>query len=127
MMDEHEGLVLVGQVFGSDKEIDVKLPMRELWLIVSALQLQITHPGLHEPLQTICEGIGRRLGALIVEELPQIGELLEMGWHREDDVEQDDVEQDDVDDFDPDAYGNKDIADDLGDVDDHNDASDIPW
>lgn len=115
MMDEREGLNLVVQVFGSDKEIDVKLPMRELWLIVSALQLQITHPGLHETIQSLAEGIGRKLGALIVEELPQVGELLEMGWHREFDA---DIEQDDP--AAPDGWYDD-------DVDDHNDASDIPW
>lgn len=128
-MDEQEGLSLVAQVFGSDKEIDVKLPIRELWLIVSALQLQITHPNLHEPLQTICEGIGRKLGALIVEELPQVGELLEMGWHREYDVADDDLYDE--------ALGAEYLDDeDFSDVhlppDDDDDAplinvDDIPW
>lgn len=92
-MDEQEGMNLVAQVFTSDKEITVTLPLRELWLIVSALQLQVTHPSLHATIQSLAEGIGRKLGALVVEELPQVGELLEMGWHREYDyIEQDDPE-----------------------------------
>ena len=92
-MDEEEGMKLVAQVFTSDKEITVTLPLRELWLIVSALQLQVTHPSLHETIQALAEGIGRKLCALVVEELPQMAELLEMGWHREYDyIEQDDPE-----------------------------------
>jgi len=101
-MDEQEGLRLAGLAIGSDKEITVTLPIRELWLIVSGLQLMVTHPSLHEPLQTISEGIGRRLGALIVAELPEVGELLEMGWHREydwiDDGYYDDADDPDDDD-----------------------------
>lgn len=105
-MDEQEGLRQAGLAIGSDKEITVTLPIRELWLIVSGLQLAAAHPYLHEPLQTICEGIGHKLGALIIAELPEVAELLEMGWHREYDW---------IDDGDYD------------DVDDHSDASDIPW
>jgi len=138
-MDEQEGLKLVAQVIRSDKEIDVKLPIRELWLIVSAFQLQITHPGLHAPLQTICEGIGRRLGALIVAELPQVGELLEMGWHREYDwIDDGDDDYDDegfteafpADDGD---YDDVDDLDDYGDADGQDEdnappsVDDIPW
>lgn len=129
-MDEQEGLNLVAQVFGSDKEITVTLPARELWLIVSALQLQITHPNLHAPLQTLCEGIGRKLGALIVEDLPQVGELLEMGWHREYDyIEQDDGEYEDVNEVFYEHFTYPEDIDD-GDYDDADDpdADDrIPW
>lgn len=95
MMDEQRGNYLAGLALTSDKEITVTLAVRELWLIVSGLQLTVSHPGLHEPLKTICEQIGRDLGARIMEQLPEVGELLEMGWHREFDyVEYDD--QDDV-------------------------------
>lgn len=104
MMDEEEGRRQAGLAISSDKEITVTLPIRELWLIVGGLQLTVTHPSLHEPLKTISEGIGRKLGALIIAELPDVAELLEKGWDREYDVEQDDPEApygfyDDVDDI----------------------------
>jgi len=125
-MDEQEGLNLVAQVFGSDKEIDVKLPIRELWLIVSGLQLMVTHPSLHEPLQTISEGIGRRLGALIVAELPQVGELLEQGWHREYDY----IEQGEPEDVYEEFYEHFTYPEDVddGDYDDVDiDDDPLPW
>lgn len=105
-MDEQEGLRQAGLAMSSDKEITITLPIRELWLIVSALQLMVTHPNLHEPLQTISEGIGRKLGALIILELPDVEPLLEQGWHREYDYidEYDDGDYDDLDDDDLDGY-----------------------
>jgi len=115
-MDEQEGLRQAGLAIGSDKEITVTLPIRELWLIVSGLQLTVSPPGLHEPLKTICEGIGRKLGALIVAELPQVGELLEQGWHREydwiDDGDYDEPEDDDWDGRDDDDIGDDYLCDD---------------
>jgi hypothetical protein len=112
-MDEQEGLRQAGLAISSDKEITVTLPIRELWLIVNALQLTVTHPGLHEPLKTISGQIGRNLGALIVEKLPEVAELLDMGWHREYDVLADDGDDSD--------YGYQD--DEYDDLDD----DDIPW
>lgn len=91
-MDKQEGLRQAGLALSSDKEITTTLPIRELWLVVSALQLMVTHPGLHEPLKTISEQIGRKLGTQIVEALPEVEELLTKGWQREYDVEQDDDE-----------------------------------
>lgn len=114
-MDEQRGLQLAGLAMTNEETLNVGLKIRETWLIVNALQLMVTHPGLHEPLRSISEEIGRALGARIVEVLPEVGELLEMGWHREADIEQDDGDA---------PFG---WYDDVDDVDDHNDASDIPW
>lgn len=98
-MDEQRGLHLAGLAMTNEETLNVGLKIREMWLIVSALQLMATHPGLHEPLRSISEQIGRDLGARIVEVLPEVGELLEMGWHREndwiDDSDYDDVNEDD--------------------------------
>jgi len=116
-MDEQEGLRQAGLAMDSSIEISVTLPIRELWLIVSGLQLTVTHPNLHEPLKTISEGIGRKLGALIVEQLPEVAELLEAGWDRE----QDTIIYDDE--------GDGEYQDDKWDDGDYYDVDDdgIPW
>jgi hypothetical protein len=100
-MDEQEGLRQAALALNSDTEITTTLPIRELWLIVSGLQLMVTHPSLHEPLKTISEGIGRKVGALIVAALPEVEPLLEAGWDRQQDWivydDEDDGEYDDMD------------------------------
>lgn len=89
-MDEERGLYLAGLVMGSDVPVDLHLSIPELWLAVQGLQLTASHPFLHEPLTSQCETLGRSLGALIVAVIPEAEELLELGWHRDNDVPADD-------------------------------------
>lgn len=99
MMDEQRGLYLSGLALSNEERIATELAIRDLWLIVSALQLVVAQDGLHTPLKTLCEGVGRELQALIGSRLPEVVELMEMGWQREYDY----VEYDDDDpDWDPD-------------------------
>jgi hypothetical protein len=115
-MDEQEGLRQAGLAMSSDKEISVRLPIPELWLIVSGLQLTVTHPNLHEPLKTMSEQIGRKLGALILEQLPDVAELLEAGWDRQ----QDSIIYEDYGEYQDDDW-------DDGEYDDMDSEEDLPW
>lgn len=93
MTEEQRLLKLAGLALTSDLATSYNLAIRDLWLIVSALQLTVAHPRLHEPMKGINEALGRKLQQEIASKLPEVDELLEMGWHREHDyIEQDDGE-----------------------------------
>lgn len=85
-MDELRALSLAEIAMTSEERVEINIEVRDLWLIVNALQLSMTHDQPHEPLQGWMENIGRRCQGVITTVLPEVGELLELGWHREYDV-----------------------------------------
>lgn len=54
------------------------LSMRQLWLLVGALQLAVTHPRC--PRRDHIAAVGRQVQARIVAAYPDAAELLELGW-----------------------------------------------
>lgn len=93
-MDELRALSLAEIAMSSEERVEINIAIRDLWLIVNALQLSMTHKALHEPLKGWMEEIGVRCQDVITTVLPEVGELLELGWHRENDV----YSNDDIDD-----------------------------
>lgn len=89
-MDELRALALAEIAMSSEERVEINIAIRDLWLVVNALQLSMTHKALHEPLRGWMEEIGVRCQDVITSVLPEVGELLEMGWHRENDVTSDD-------------------------------------
>jgi hypothetical protein len=113
-MDEQEGMRLAGLALSSDERITLDLTIRDLWLIVSALQLVVAQEAIHEPLKEISEQIGRGLQMLIVARLPEVEALMEMGWQREYDYVV----------YDDDEYYDYDYDDPAPDDDDDDDPED---
>ena len=89
-MDALRALALAEIAMTSEERVEINIEVRDLWLIVNALQLTLTHDDLHEPLKSWMEEIGRKLQGVVTTVLPETGELLELGWHRENDVSSDD-------------------------------------
>lgn len=85
-MDESEGLYLAQLVMSSSDTVQLEMPIPMVWLLINSLQLTAIHPDLHEPIRSMNEDIGRQLGALVLRSVPEVEPLLEMGWHRENDV-----------------------------------------
>lgn len=85
LMDEQHALDMAELALRSDARLLVDLPLRSIWLLMSACQMTVTHPGLHDPLIAAYEQIGRHLQAQILERLPEVEELAEAGWDRESD------------------------------------------
>lgn len=86
MIDELRALSLAEIAMTSEERVEINIAIRDLWLIVNALQLSMMHEALHEPLRGWMEEIGIRCQDVITAVLPEVEELLEMGWHRENDV-----------------------------------------
>jgi len=86
MMDELRALSLAEIAMTSEERVEINIEVRDLWLIVNALQLTLTHEDLHEPLKSWMAEIGHRIQEVVTTVLPETGELLELGWHREYDV-----------------------------------------
>lgn len=82
---EKEGLEIVERVFTDPLEVSVMLPVPELWLIVSAIQMTVTHPGLGPMMVKWYDKLGHELQAVMDEIHPESAKLLEEGWHREND------------------------------------------
>lgn len=133
-MDQERGLQQAGLAISNRTPISTTMPLSDVWLILSALQMTITHPGLHEPLKQAMERIGRDLEARIVEVLPEVAELAAAGWDRSQDYIDAGYEFDDMDseydiDFDDD---DDELDDDFDDDDDDGhpsylDESEIPY
>lgn len=90
MIDELRALYLAEVALSSEERVEINVEVRDLWLVVNALQLSTIHPGLHEPLRGWMVDIGRRIQEVITTVMPETEELLEAGWHRENDVDYDD-------------------------------------
>lgn len=82
---EQEGLEIVGRVFNDPVEVSIMLTTSELWLIVSAIQMTVTHPGLGPKMVEWYNQLGRELQVVMDEIHPESANLLEEGWHREND------------------------------------------
>lgn len=89
-MDELRALSLAEIAMTCEERVVIDIAIRDLYLVVNALQLAMIHPGLHEPLRCWMEEIGIRCQDVITAVLPEVEELLELGWHREYDVYSDD-------------------------------------
>jgi hypothetical protein len=76
--------------------LPVHITISDAWMLVSALQLSVRHPGLHQPLKDRLTEIARQFQASIAELHPEANQALEMGWSEE----YDETDIDDDDDFD---------------------------
>jgi len=89
-MDEDRSIYLASLVMSNETPVALAVPVNMLWLIINSLQLTAIHPNLSPIIREMNEDIGRQLGELVLEQVPDVAELLEMGWHREYDVPIDD-------------------------------------
>jgi hypothetical protein len=64
--------------------IEFKMSVYEMHILLSSVQLTVTHPGLHQPLTDHLRAVGGRLqeqiGCFTDDEFRR---FLEAGWHRE--------------------------------------------
>lgn len=79
---EAESMQLIEKIFTSEQQLAPQLVLRDVWLIVSALQLANVHPALSDELRTYHEELGRRLQSMITELYPAAAVLSELGWNR---------------------------------------------
>lgn len=71
--------------------LPVNITISDAWMIVSALQLTVRHPDLHEPLRNRLTDIAHQFQSKIAELHPEADEALNMGWSEEyDDLDIDD-------------------------------------
>lgn len=55
----------------------------QLYLVVSALQLTVSHPRMPEEMKADMNELGLQLQTDLEAFYPAVGDLLEAGWHRE--------------------------------------------
>lgn len=69
---------------GNKHPIEFKLTAFEMYLLLSAAQLTVTHPGLHDPMRNHLRAVGDRLQEAIAPYVDaEFREFEERGWHRE--------------------------------------------
>lgn len=92
---------LVAQIMTDEAPIPLTILIKDAWLLVSALQLAVRHPTLHEVTKSALEQIARQFQQPITARHPHAEILFEMGWKPEYDTID---EEDDSDDYGPDEY-----------------------
>lgn len=87
-MGEQEDVRAIASIMNDTSPFPVEIDVQNAWLIVAAMQLVITHPGLSGQTRRMYESIGRQFQMRLVEQHPEIAEIVEKGWHREFDVDE---------------------------------------
>lgn len=66
----------------------VSILVRDAWMLVSAIQFAATASDLSDAQRQWMTHIARQFQGAIANTHPEVAHILEMGWHREFDVEQ---------------------------------------
>lgn len=85
--NEEEFIQQVAHIMSDETPLDLKIRIRELWLVISALQLANRHPGISQFMTDALEYIARQFQDIIEDHHPEACQLIEMGWHSEHDVD----------------------------------------
>jgi hypothetical protein len=86
MRDQSQFMEVASRVMSDESPLVTHIQIKEMWLIVSALQLATRHPGISPYMKDALTQIARQFQGAIVEIYPEANELLEMGWTPQFDV-----------------------------------------
>jgi len=86
---KEEDVRKIASIMNDTSPFPVEIDVQNAWLIVAAMQMVITHPGISGLSRRMYESIGRLFQMRLVEQHPEIAEIVEKGWHREFDVDED--------------------------------------
>jgi hypothetical protein len=79
--EERTNRLIVAEVMMDEDMIQVNISVKQAWLLVSAIQLAVRHPELHEPTVTALTETARQFQAAVVAVHPDLDTLAEMGWN----------------------------------------------
>lgn len=68
-----------------ENPLPIIITIADAWFVVSAIQLAVRHPDLHEPLRDRLRDIAHQFTEPICADHPSAREAIEMGWHEEND------------------------------------------
>lgn len=86
LIDAFFARAITSKVLSDKRPLAVTIDMSAAWLIVTALQLTVRHPGIHEPLRQELTHIALQFQDRIIEEHPEAEHLLKAGWDTAHDV-----------------------------------------
>lgn len=85
-MDEEQFMEVVSRVMQDHSLLTININVKELWLVVSNLQLAHRHPGPSQTMKDLIRHIGDQMINAICVHHPDAREPLEMGWDAQYDV-----------------------------------------
>jgi hypothetical protein len=85
-MDKKHDLELLKGVFEDKRMVPTSFDFWSLWLLCSACQMTVTHPGLGEDLRKKYVELGHDFQRYIAEYHPEVNHIMEAGWLRGHDV-----------------------------------------
>ncbi len=88
-IDEQEYMAIVTRVMQDKSRLDIQINIREIWLLISGLQLVTRHPGISEYMKDAITHIAMEFQVVVENKYPETHELLEMGWNTGFDVDGD--------------------------------------
>jgi ribulose 1,5-bisphosphate carboxylase large subunit-like protein len=86
---EQEHLASLIPMMKDDESLHIGIKVRDAWMVVSAIQLASRHPEVKGEQKAWMIHVAHQFQAAVTQLYPQVGQIMEMGWHPEFDVEQD--------------------------------------
>lgn len=80
-MNEETFYDVARRVLSDRRPLDCQIDVADAWTLVSALQLATRHPGISGEMRDAIEYVARQFQNAIVDEHPDAGPVLEMGWN----------------------------------------------
>jgi hypothetical protein len=80
-VSEEKFMRITAAVMSDETPLAVQINIKEAWLLISALQLAIRHPGLSPVMKQTLKKIARDFQQPITQRHPETARLFEMGWH----------------------------------------------
>lgn len=92
-MEEQEALRITGEVLTDHTIASVALSYKDLWFLITAVQLLVRHPGVSQAQKDMQKDIAFSLQAVIAKKHPLADDVLEMGWNVDNDVDWEDDDE----------------------------------
>ena len=86
---EAQHLAALVPMMKDEHPFTVKILVRDAWMLVAAIQLSTTAPNVGNSQRKWMTHVAKQFQGAIDAIYPEVGQILEMGWHREFDVERD--------------------------------------
>lgn len=86
-MNEEQMKEIVARYLSNEKSLTIGLQIREWWLIVAIIQAFMRIDGLHQPTYELASNIGHFIQDVITDNDAPGGELLDLGWDEDNDIE----------------------------------------
>ena len=64
------------------REVELRIPVFGAWILMSTLQMTLTHPNVGEAVKGICAFIAQQLEEKILVLYPELAPLAKKGWDR---------------------------------------------